>query len=528
MEYITNPILSGFNPDPSILRVGNDYYIATSTFEWFPGVQIHHSRDLVHWKLITRPLNRISQLDMRGNPCSGGIWAPCLSYDNGIFYLIYTDVKYFDGTFSDCYNYLVTAAAIEGEWSDPVELNGSGFDPSLYHDDDGRKWLVNMLWDFRKGKNRFGGILLQEYSATEKRLTGPVYKIYKGTELGMTEAPHLYKRNGYYYLLTAEGGTYQGHAVTIARSRSITGPFETDPENPVLTSRYDCNLPLQRAGHGSLVETAGGEWYLAHLCGRPLLSRGRCVLGRETALQKMTWTDDGWIRLEAGGNKPLLSVPAPDLPEHVWPAEPARDDFDSGVFNIHFQTLRQPLGEAILSLTERPGYLRLKGRESLHSSHAQSLVARRQQSFVYTATTCVEFEPDTFQQMAGLVCLYNSLNYYYLCVTHDEAVGKCLSLLVRDNRQLDSGLEKLLPLKGVDRCYLRVKVSYDQLQFFYSFDGTVWIPVGGVYDASKLSDEYLEYIKAEGFTGAFVGLCCQDLSGRRRAADFDFFEYWEE
>lgn len=528
MEYITNPVLAGFSPDPSILRVGNDYYIATSTFEWFPGVQIHHSRDLVHWKLIARPLNRISQLDMRGNPCSGGIWAPCLSYDNGIFYLIYTDVKYFDGTFSDCYNYLVTAATIEGEWSDPVELNGSGFDPSLYHDDDGRKWLANILWDFRKGKNRFGGILLQEYSPTKKRLTGPVYKIYKGTELGMTEAPHLYKRNGYYYLLTAEGGTYQGHAVTIARSRSITGPFETDPENPVLTSRYDCNLPLQRAGHGSLVETAGGEWYLAHLCGRPLLSRGRCVLGRETALQKMTWTDDGWIRLEAGGNKPFLSVPAPDLPEHVWPAEPARDDFDSGVLNIHFQTLRQPLGEDILSLTDRPGYLRLKGRESLHSSHAQSLVARRQQSFVYTATTCVEFEPDTFQQMAGLVCLYNSSNYYYLCVTHDEAAGKCLSLLVRDNQQFDSGLEKPLPLKEGDRCYLRVKVSYDQLQFFYSLDGTAWIPVGGVYDASKLSDEYLEYIKAEGFTGAFVGLCCQDLSGRRQAADFDFFEYCEK
>jgi xylan 1,4-beta-xylosidase len=528
MEYITNPILSGFNPDPSILRVGSDYYIATSTFEWFPGVQIHHSRDLVHWKLITRPLNRVSQLDMSGNPCSGGIWAPCLTYDHGLFYLIYTNVKYFDEIVKDCCNYLVTATRIDGEWSEPVILNGSGFDPSLFHDDNGRKWLTNMLWDFRKGQNRFGGILLQEYSVTEQRLIGPVHNIFKGTKIGLTEAPHLYKKDGYYYLLTAEGGTFQGHAVTMARSRKIAGPYEVDPHNPVLTSRNDCNLPLQRAGHGSLVETENGEWYLAHLCGRPLLSRGRCILGRETALQKMVWNADGWIRLAAGENKPLVSVPAPALPRHVWPAEPIRDDFDSKILNIHFQTLRQPLGEEILSLKERPGYLRLKGRESLHSNHVQSLVARRQQAFVYTASTCVEFEPDTFQQMAGLVCLYNALNYYYLCITYDENVGKCLSLLIRDNRQLDSGLKQPLPLNGIDRCYLKVKVAYDQLQFYYSLNGSVWTAVGEVLDASKLSDEYLEYIRFEGFTGAFVGLCCQDLSGRRQPADFDFFEYAEE
>ena len=160
---IRNPILPGFNPDPSICRVGGDYYIATSTFEWYPGVQIHHSKDLVNWTLIGRPLTRASQLDMRGNPDSCGIWAPCLSHADGLFWLVYTDVKRYDGNFKDTHNYIVTARDIAGPWSEPFYANSSGFDPSLFHDDDGRKYLVNMLWDWRPGHNRFGGIVLQEY-----------------------------------------------------------------------------------------------------------------------------------------------------------------------------------------------------------------------------------------------------------------------------------------------------------------------------------------------------------------------------
>lgn len=525
MKYITNPILRGFNPDPSILRVGDDYYIATSTFEWFPGVQIHHSKDLVNWKLIARPLNRISQLDMRGNPASGGIWAPCLSFHQGTYYLVYTDVKTVNATVKDTHNYLVTTNDIRGEWSEPVYLNSSGFDPSLFHDDDGRHWLLNMVTDHRKNKNHFGGILLQEFSVAEKRLIGPVYNIFKGTELGFTEGPHLYKRQGYYYLITAEGGTFLGHAVTVARSKSIIGPYEVDPTNPILTSRNDPTLPLQKAGHASLVETQNGEWYMVHLCGRPIPSRGRCPLGRETAVQKMSWTADHWLRLEVGSNKPQLKVPAPNLPEVVWEKEPARDDFDSPVLNINFQTLRIPLGEDSLSLTERPGFLRLKGRESLSSRHHQSLVARRQQSFCYTATTCVEFEPENYKQMAGLICMYDHENFYYLRITYDDEMGgKCIGIWTCDNGTFDYPLVKDVAINDWRRCYLRVKVDYDRLQFYYSKDQNEWLPIGPVLDASRLSDEYCR----EGrFTGAFVGLCCQDLTGQRRHADFDFFEYVE-
>ncbi|WP_449288690.1 glycoside hydrolase family 43 protein [Marinicrinis sediminis] len=284
--HIHNPVLKGFHPDPSILRVGDDFYMATSTFEWFPGVQLYHSRDLVHWRLLPHPLTRKSQLDMRGNPNSGGVWAPCLSHDGERFYLCYTDVKSLAGAFKDTPNYVVTSASIMGPWSEPMYLNSSGFDPSLFHDDDGRKWLVNMVWDHRKGKNPFHGIVLQEWSAAEGKLVGPVYPIYKGSPLGGTEGPHLYKRNDFYYLMTAEGGTGYDHAVTVARSRHLFGPYDTDPDNPVLTAAGSPELSLQRAGHASLVETAGGEWYLAHLCGRPLPGTRRCNLGRETAIQR--------------------------------------------------------------------------------------------------------------------------------------------------------------------------------------------------------------------------------------------------
>ena len=164
-----NPILRGFNPDPSIVRVGEDYYIATSTFEWYPGVQIHHSRDLANWTLVTRPLSRARQLDMRGNPDSCGVWAPDLSYKDGRFHLIYTDVKRYGRTtvdgakgasLRDFHNYWVSSERIDGDWSDPVHLNSSGFDPALFHDDDGRSWLLNMLWDHRPDRRRFAGIVV--------------------------------------------------------------------------------------------------------------------------------------------------------------------------------------------------------------------------------------------------------------------------------------------------------------------------------------------------------------------------------
>lgn len=523
MTTIANPILQGFNPDPSILRVENDYYIATSTFEWFPGVQIHHSRDLVNWRLLSHPLDRVSQLDMKGCPDSAGVWAPCLTYDQGTFYLVYTDVKSWNGIFKDTHNYLVTAPSILGPWSEPTYLNSTGFDPSLFHDDDGRKWLVNMSWDFRREKNKFGGILLQEFDPVTRRLFGPVRNIFLGTALKSTEGPHLYRFHSRYYLLTAEGGTGLGHAVSMARSDTLFGPYEVDPQNPLLTSADSPDSELKKAGHGDLVETQDGQLYLVHLCGRPTSGNGRCTLGRETAIQKVCWNSEGWLRLEAGGTTPLVEVSAPGIAPHPWPAPVVREEFDGQLLGMDWQTLRIPLEKRFASTTERPGYLRLRGQESLSSKHRQTIVARRQQAFAFVASTVLEFHPESYRQMAGLICYYDTRNFFYLRVSNDDVLGKNLTILQCNEGQFSYPSGKEILLNTLDPVFLRVTIDHDQLQFFHSRDSKAWATVGPVLDCSILSDEY----DGLGFTGTFVGLCCQDLAGTDAVADFDWFEYRE-
>jgi len=555
-EYITNPILPGFNPDPSIVRVGQDYYIATSTFEWFPGVQVHHSRDLVRWKLIGRPLSRPSQLNMIGNADSDGVWAPCLSYADNRFWLIFTDVKMRAESFKVDHNYLSTATDILGPWSDPVYLNSSGFDPSLFHDDDGRKWLVNMDWDWRPGRNRFAGILLQEYDDSQKALVGPIHRIFTGTDLGKTEGPHLYKRNAYYYLLTAEGGTGHDHAVTVARSPSILGPYQVAPNNPILTSRGFKTAELMKAGHGDLVETPDG-WYLVHLCSRPIghgvrgNDEGWSILGRETAIQKILWNDDGWPELEHGSKQPQLRVRAPDLGSHAASrngpggANDSDDLFEGPELPVHWQSLRGPLERERMDLSVRPGHLRLYGDEPPQSRFHQTLLARRQQAFSYEAWTALEFEPEDYKQMAGLICFYGTGKFHYLYVSCNRMAGDTapggspsrvpVSETPVSERHLGIlsvvGGDEHFPLAGHEirvrspgPVHLRATVAGPDLRFGWSENGENWNDVGPVLDMTWLSDEALG---GGCFTGAFVGICCQDLSGQRRHADFSRFAYRE-
>jgi len=528
---LTNPILPGFNPDPSIVRVGDDYYIATSTFEWYPGVQIHHSRDLVHWRLLCRPLRRPSQLNMLGDPDSCGIWAPCLSYDKGQFYLVYTDVKRYgravDGSvgFRDMHNYVVTSPRIDGEWSDPVYLNSSGFDPSLFHDDDGRKYLVNMLWDHRPGKNAFAGIVLEEYSEKDRCLLGNRRNIFAGTEIGFTEAPHLYRRGGYYYLITAEGGTAFGHAVTMARSRELAGPYELHPDKYILTARHRPDAELQKAGHADLVETPQGDVYMVYLCGRPLPNRGRCTLGRETAIQPMSWSEDGWLRTLDGQGLPTRECPAPALAPHEFPAVPTREHFDGPELPLPFQWLRSPWPEELFSLTERPGHLRLHGREGVGSHFRQALVARRQDSLCYSAATSIDFEPRHFQQQAGLICYYNSSKFHYFHVTHDEQLGKHLRVMSRlPDAVQPYALSVPIPIPAGAPIELRVEVDFERMRFGYRMGNGPLVWLSQQFDASMLSDEATA-VGAPNFTGAFVGMACQDLAGTLLAADFDYFDY---
>jgi xylan 1,4-beta-xylosidase len=531
---ITNPILPGFNPDPSICRVGDDYYIATSTFEWYPGVQIHHSRDLVSWTLVKRPLDRAAQLDMRGNPDSCGIWAPCLSYADGLFWLVYTDVKRYTGI-KDTHNYIVTAPAIEGPWSDPVHVNSSGFDPSLFHDSDGRKYFMNMYYNQRQeapgghqGTPSFLGILMQEWDAVAGRLVGEAKNVSRGSYLGLVEGPHVFKRKGWYYLTLAEGGTGYKHAVTMARSRSIWGPYEMHPQLHLLTSKDAPDAVLQRAGHGQYVETPAGDAYHTHLCSRPLPGTRLSPLGRETALQKCVWRDDDWLYLEDGGLLPSVQVPAPAAPGKV-PSEPlvqaSHNVFNTSTLPMEFQWLRTPYPERLFSLTGSA--LRLFGRESVGSWFEQALVARRQEHFVFRAETQLDFAPRTHQQLAGLTLYYNQNKYHALGITWHEVLGRCLTLMSCEASYPDSKpgypLPALIQLPPEGPIGLACRVDHAQLRWQYRI-AQDWIDVGVVQDASLISDEAGRGVHGS-FTGAFVGMLAFDLSGSAQAADFAYFSY---
>ena len=533
---ISNPILPGFNADPSICRVGTDYFIATSTFEWYPGVQIHHSTDLIHWKLVSRPLKRATQLDMRGNPDSCGIWAPCLSYSNAKFWLVYTDVKRLDGAFKDTHNYLVTCSDIDGDWSDPIYVNSSGFDPSLFHDRDGQKWFLNMQWNHRgdgTGGNpahaSFDGILLQRWSKSYG-LTGLVHNIFAGSPLGLVEAPHLFWRDGYYYLTTAEGGTGYDHAVTMARSKQITGPYELHPNAHLICNSDAPNHPIQRTGHGQFVETPDGEFYHTFLMGRPISDangKGRfCPMGRETGIEKCIWKD-GWLYLEQGTNLARETVPPPKA------AQTAKGDIGTALVSHRFsaglpdefQWLRTPQPERIFRTG--PDGLTLIGRESIGSWFEQALVARRQTDFCYLVeTTLAAFDPNTYQQAAGLTTYYNRHKFHALVVSNEAGVGRVLSLMSCNGEYPEGALELPLPQPlpladgPVDLC---VDVDHAEQQFYYRQGGD-WIAAGPPRDASLISDEAGRGEHAS-FTGAFVGMLAFDTTGQGRSALFERFTY---
>jgi xylan 1,4-beta-xylosidase len=545
-QMIRNPILKGFHPDPSIIRVGEDYYIATSTFEWWPGVRLHHSKDLVNWELIEYPLNRLSQLDLRGVGASQGIWAPCLTYCEGTFYLLYTVVTAFYCNMYDTNNYLVTSQDIHGPWSEPIPLNNFGFDPSLFHDADGRKYVVSMATDHRVPKKYAGRLVLQEYDPAAQKMTGPIRDIYTADKIFL-EGPHIFKRNGWYYLFAADTGTGELHGQSILRSRSVWGPYEMyqadfmrrDNEGEawsILTSRHHEDISLQKAGHCDLVETPADEWYAVHLCGRPLDRRNppdaprfagsrRYPLGRETAIQKMSWTEDGWLVLDCGGTAPQEYVPAPEgVPVSLTADKRCfRDDFTAPALSLEYQSLRIPMTERYLSLTERPGFLRMFGRSGLGSKFSQSLIAVRPTDFDMEIRTQLEFEPEVFKQMAGLVVLYDTDNYFYLHISHDEDCGKCVTLLKAENKKYEY-LTGYLSIPAGIPVELRAAVRNFYFTFSYRLEGGEWKELAADVDGSFLSDEAC----TEGwFTGSMAGICCQDLTGAGKFADFDWFEVSE-
>ena len=538
---LKNPILPGFNPDPCICKAGDDYYMAVSTFEWMPGIPVYHSKDLKNWELYTHVLTDDETVDLKKLPSAKGIWAPCLTYceEEELFYVVYGVMNSMNARYFDVDNYVITAKDIKGPWSEPVYLHSSGFDASMLHDDDGRKWIVSLDWETRAGYEKPGAICLVEYSPEKKEIIGYPKRIWHGgTDRGCIEAPHLYKRNGYYYIMCAEGGTGYGHSVTMGRSKNVWGPYEKDPQNPIVTSipgdfneRHDPDhlkpkyfnpdSVLQKSGHGSYIENELGEVYLVHLTSRPFVPELRCTLGRETAMQKMKWTEDDWLRMADGSNLAKEYFEPSKLPEVPVKQIPDFDDFDDETLGIQYYAPRI-MPQRFVDLKSRPGYLRMRGQESRTSLNKVSILARKLTSVHATITTKMEFKPEVHQHSAGLIMYYDNMNYINLRKYYSETLGQsALSIIHLENGEKTEFLNTRIPVDDVP-IYLRLHIDGRKSYFEWSYDGKDYLTIGKVFDTTKFSDEYCKYGE---FTGTFVGITCADRVKHQHYADFDFFEY---
>lgn len=500
-----NPVIPGFHPDPSVCRVGEDYYLVTSSFEYFPGVPIFHSRDLVNWRQIGHVLDRPSQLDLEHAPSSRGIYAPTIRYHQGTFYMTTTNV-------SGGGHLLVHADDPAGPWSDPVWIDQPGIDPDLFFDVDGTLYFSSASGEAETGI--YQSILDPK---TGKRLTEPQI-IWSGTGGKHPEAPHIYLIKGSYYIMLAEGGTEYGHMVTIAKGKSPSGPFTGCPNNPILSHRSTASL-IQATGHADLIEAHDGSWWAVCLGIRPVGYPSRHHLGRETFLAPVTWNESGWPEVGNGG---MLEkeMQVATLPLRPWGTEvpQGREDFTDLSLAMEWNFLRNPRPES-WSLTERPGWLTLNGSQvTLNEEDAPAFVGRRQQHFVCRTETMLEFSPAGEGDEAGLTVLMNHRFHYEIALTRANGA---LSLIFR--RRLGSlwKVEQSIPWSD-SRVILGVQADHERYVFTYrTAECEQNQEVLGEGECSMLATEV-----AGGFTGVYFGLYA--VSGRvglPATAYFDWFDY---
>lgn len=498
-----NPIIPGFHPDPSICRVGDDYYMVHSTFEYFPGVPIFHSRDLVNWEQIGHCLTRRSQLPLEGCRASGGIYAPTLRWHDGTFYMITTNV-------CGMGNFYVTATDPAGPWSEPVRLDRSGIDPSLLFDEDGTVYYTR-----HEGGER-GGAGQQVLDVKTGQLKGELKMVWRGTGGVWPEGPHLYKIDGMYYLMIAEGGTSYDHMVTVARSDSPFGPFEPNPNNPILTHRDRREHPFHALGHADLVETPAG-WWMVCLGIRP---QGGTMhhLGRETFLAPVKWDEDGWPVVN-GGKGIEAEMAAPKLTPHPFASPPARDEFEDDALGLAWNYLRNPFEENY-SLTERPGYLRLRGTAvTMNDADSPTFVGRRQTDLNCRASARLEFAPATENEEAGIVLRGNDRFHYDLGVTLREGRRRVFLRKVLDGKPVEPVSYADLPDGAVTLTVAARPLSYA----FACEAGGETVSLGEAL-TGDLSSE-----KIGGFTGVYIGMYATgNGQNSSRVADFDYFEYRSE
>ncbi len=481
MKY-QNPIIKGFNPDPSICRVGEDFYLVTSTFEFFPGVPIYHSKNLVNWELINYCLTTDTQLPLEGAESSDGIYAPTIRYHDGVFFMTTTNV-------SSGGNFIVHTKDIYGEWSEPAYVDQGGIDPSLFWDD-GKCYFVSNGID-EKGKICI--FLCELDPFTGKKHTESTIISY-GCGGRYPEAPHIYKINGYYYLMLAEGGTEYGHMETMQRSRSIYGPYEACPHNPILSHR-DTPGPIQATGHADIIEDQNGNWWLVCLAIRPIGGMQLHHLGRESFLAPVTWSKDGWPIV---GNEGKLNFemegPLPG-PAPMPVCRDFSDSFDKDTLDLRWSFLRNPRRE---SYALEKGRIILKGGNDGLSTPLghPTMIAVRQEEFDVEAIACLEGDIQ-LSQRSGLSAFYNSEYHYDIFVTKGEnGHSVCLRKRVADIEVIVASH----PICYNGRIKLKLVASDKWYTFLYERDGE-FVELGRG-KTSLLATE----VNGRSFTGTFLGV----------------------
>lgn len=502
-QMYKNPIRAGAYPDPSIVRVGEDYYMVNSSFTYFPCIPISHSKDLINWHIIGHGITNPEYAMLDKLESGRGYWAPDISYYEGKFYITATYRLNDDGTVYRK-QVIMSSDKPEGPYSQPVIIDEDGIDPSIFRDDDGRCYML---------LNRGARIFELNKEATKQ--IGDAKLIWYGDQKRAPEGPHLLQKGGYYYLFVAEGGTGMGHRISVARSKNLMGPYETCPYNPIMR-QMDEEAAIQRAGHGKPVQTQNGEWYMVYLCGRRV-ERKYTVLGRETALDPITWTKDGWPIVN-GLKGPSVLQKKPKLVEKKW------QESTNGLFNINntdtldkkWMWVRAPKEK----LWEKVGN-KLKlygGKYDLNRIEARSILVQRQTHFNFTIETSLSWFCPFKGQEVGLTCYYDENTYLKYGIKHTSK-GIELQVVEHVGENETITFSKILP--DIKEIKLKIDISYLKRKFYYSIQES-FIELGLLENVNYLCDE--GYHKGKRFTGAMVGIYAVSDNAQIAYGEFEYFK----
>ena len=530
-EVFKNPILAGGYPDPSICKVGDTFYLVNSSFEYFPGLPIHKSTDLINWELIGHGLHRESQASSTVNlvdvQSNGGIHAPTIRYNKGVYYIISTNVYYdAEKNKTDMVNFIITANNPAGPWSDPIHIEGApGIDPDLFFDDNGRVWYVGNQAPENPSFDGEGEIWLQELDLNEYSLIGERHLLWRGACGGVwAEGPHMYKKDGKYYLIIAEGGTSFNHAVMVAMSENIEGPYISNPRNPILTSRHlSYDNWVNSTGHGDIVELDDGRYYMVILGIRNEINRGS-NMGRETFIAPLSWEREPFEWKE---NKDLWPVVSPISGKVEKENEVIfknstqinsynfRDDFNSKTLGLKWNFRRLPL-ENIYSLDKREGFLRIFSNQNIiKERHRAALMGFKQNQTNFVYFTSMNFNPENNKSEAGISIFQKDDNYLNFTVVKKDG-NFFIKVNAYNNNKLILKDEQLIPdYKG--KIKLKISSEEGEYKLFYSTRGFRY----RLFD--KLKNDIL---LSKGYTGAHIGLyITSNGEDSNDYVDFDYVDY---